>query len=211
MQLAETSSTEPLDKASARRELGLPEDGQFIGTVSSLVPYEGIEDLLAAFVRLAADIPHLRLLIVGDGSSMPSLQIQAQRSGFASRIVFTGRVPRSQAALYHQALDVFVVPRKDLEVTRSVTPLKPVEAMACARPVVASDLPALAELVEDRGDRPPGRGRGPCLVRWRDSGTAHGSTARSSSSALRAGNVCCTRERGPPTRLPWHESWKCWE
>ena len=141
---------EPLDKASARRELGLPADGQFIGTVSSLVPYEGIEDLVAAFVRLAADMPHLRLLIVGDGSSMPSLQIQAQRSGFASRIVFTGRVPRSQAALYHQALDVFVVPRKDLEVTRSVTPLKPVEAMACARPVVASDLPALAELVEHR-------------------------------------------------------------
>ena len=46
----------PLDKASARRELGLAEDGQFIGTVSSLVPYEGIEDLLAAFVLLAADI-----------------------------------------------------------------------------------------------------------------------------------------------------------
>ena len=139
----------PRDKASARRELGLPEDGQFIGTVSSLVPYEGIEDLLAAFALLAADMPQLRLLIVGDGSSMPSLQIQAQRSGYASRIIFTGRVPRSQTALYHQALDVFVVPRKDLEVTRSVTPLKPVEAMACARPVVASDLPALAEIVDD--------------------------------------------------------------
>lgn len=140
---------EPLDKASARRELGLPENGQFIGTVSSLVPYEGIEHLLAAFELLAADMPQLRLLIVGDGSSMPSLQIQAQRSGYDGRIIFTGRVPRSQTALYHQALDVFVVPRKDLEVTRSVTPLKPVEAMACARPVVASDLPALAEIVDD--------------------------------------------------------------
>jgi glycosyltransferase involved in cell wall biosynthesis len=141
--------TEPLDKACARRELGLAEDGQFIGTVSSLVPYEGIEDLMAAFALLAADMPQLRLLIVGAGSSMPSLQVQAQRSGFTDRIIFTGRVPRSQAALYHQALDVFVVPRKDLEVTRSVTPLKPVEAMACARPVVASNLPALTEIVED--------------------------------------------------------------
>ena len=141
---------EPLDKASARRDLGLAEDGQFIGTVSSLVPYEGIEDLVAAFALLAADMPQLRLLIVGDGSSMPSLQVQAQRSGFINRIMFTGRVPRSRAALYHQALDAFVVPRKDLEVTRSVTPLKPVEAMASARPVVASDLPALAEIVEDR-------------------------------------------------------------
>ena len=142
--------SEPLDKASARRELGLTEEYQFIGTVSSLVAYEGIEDLLAAFVMLAPDMPQLRLLIVGDGSALPALQIQAQRSGYADRIIFTGRVPRSDAALYHQALDVFVVPRKDLDVTRSVTPLKPVEAMASARPVVASDLPALAEIVEDR-------------------------------------------------------------
>jgi glycosyltransferase involved in cell wall biosynthesis len=141
---------EPRDKASARRELGLAEDGQFIGTVSSLVLYEGIEDLLAAFVLLAPDMPHLRLLIVGDGVARPSLQIQALQSGYAERIVFTGRVPRSEAALYHQALDVFVVPRKDLDVTRSVTPLKPVEALACARPVVASDLPALREIIEDR-------------------------------------------------------------
>ncbi|WP_354349981.1 glycosyltransferase [Pseudarthrobacter sp. PvP090] len=142
--------SDPLDTASARRELGLAEDGQFIGTVSSLVAYEGIDDLLAAFVLLAPDMPGLRLLIVGDGSARPSLEIQALRSGYADRVIFTGRVPRSHAALYHRALDVFVVPRKDLDVTRSVTPLKPVEAMACARPVVASDLPALAEIVEDR-------------------------------------------------------------
>lgn len=141
---------EPLAKTAARRELGLAEEGQFIGTVSSLVAYEGIDDLLAAFVLLAPDLPELRLLVVGSGSAMPSLQVQAQRSGYADRIIFTGRVPREQAALYHQALDVFVVPRKDLEVTRSVTPLKPVEAMACGRPVVASALPALAEIVEDR-------------------------------------------------------------
>jgi D-inositol-3-phosphate glycosyltransferase len=69
-------------------------------------------------------------------------------------VTFTGRVPRDAAALHHQALDVFVVPRRDDRVCRLVTPLKPVEAMACARPVVASDVPALAELV-----REPGSGR----------------------------------------------------
>ncbi|QYF89874.1 glycosyltransferase [Arthrobacter sp. PAMC25284] len=139
----------PRDTAQARRELGLDEGGQMIGTVSSLVPYEGIEDLITAFGLLAPDFPKLRLLIVGDGSAKPSLQTLAQRSGYPERISFPGRVPRSLAVRYHQALDVFVVPRKDLEVTRSVTPLKPVEAMACSRPVVASDLPALAEIVKD--------------------------------------------------------------
>jgi glycosyltransferase involved in cell wall biosynthesis len=140
---------EPSDTASARREVGLAEDGQYIGTVSSLVPYEGIDDLIAAFALMAPGNPKLRLLIVGAGTSQPALQDQARRTGFADRIIFTGRVPRDLARIYHLALDVFVVPRKDLDVTRSVTPLKPVEALACSRPVVASRLPALMELVTD--------------------------------------------------------------
>lgn len=140
---------EPLTATAARRMLGLPEGGQYIGTVSSLVAYEGLDCLIDAFVLLAPRFPELKLLIVGDGVSRPALELQARRSGFADRIIFTGRVPREQAVRYHQALDVFVVPRKDLDVTRSVTPLKPVEAMACARPVVASRLPALAEIVDD--------------------------------------------------------------
>lgn len=140
---------EPGDSAMARRELGLPESGPYIGTVSSLVPYEGIDDLLAAFELLAPKYPELRVLIVGDGSSLPSLKQQARRSDFTDRIIFTGRVPRDRARSFHQALDVFVVPRKDLDVTRSVTPLKPVEALACGRPVVASRLGALQEIVTD--------------------------------------------------------------
>ena len=140
---------EPQSSCAARQQLGLPETGPLIGTVSSLVPYEGIDDLIAAFVLLAPRRPQLRLLIVGDGTSLPSLRRLAEQSGFADRIMFTGRVPRDQARLYHQALDIFVVPRKALDVTRSVTPLKPVEALACARPVVASRLRALEEIVED--------------------------------------------------------------
>ncbi|KNH15847.1 hypothetical protein ACU18_15590 [Arthrobacter sp. ZBG10] len=139
---------EPRSQADARRELGLPVAGQYVGTVSSLVPYEGIHELMQAFVLLAGDHPDLNLLIVGDGVSTPSLRAQAEQSDFADRIIFTGRVPQKLAVRYHQALDIFAVPRKDLEVTRSVTPLKPVEAMACARPVVATDLPALREIVE---------------------------------------------------------------
>lgn len=140
---------EPLDTATARRELGIAEGGHYIGTVSSLVPYEGIDDLIAAFEKLANIQPDLRLLIVGDGVSMPSLKEQARRTAFGDRIIFTGRVSKDAAVLHHQALDIFVVPRKDLHVTQSVTPLKPVEALASARPVIASDLPALREIVTD--------------------------------------------------------------
>ncbi|RAX45685.1 glycosyltransferase WbuB [Arthrobacter sp. AQ5-06] len=140
---------EPLPAADARAQLGLDPESQYVGTVSSLVAYEGIDDLISAFEVLAPQHLRLKLLIVGDGVALPGLKEQARAAGLAGRVVFTGRVPRSKAHLYHQALDVFVVPRKDLPVTRDVTPLKPVEAMASARPVLASDLPALAEIVVD--------------------------------------------------------------
>ncbi|MDE8670732.1 glycosyltransferase family 4 protein [Pseudarthrobacter sp. H3Y2-7] len=140
---------EPLPAAQARTALGLDPEGQYIGTVSSLVAYEGIDDLISAFALLAPTHPRLKLLIVGDGVSSPALKEQVRALDLGGRVIFTGRVPRSKAHLHHQALDLFVVPRKDLPVTRDVTPLKPVEAMACARPVVASRLPALAEIVDE--------------------------------------------------------------
>ncbi|XAS65976.1 glycosyltransferase family 4 protein [Micrococcaceae bacterium Sec5.7] len=140
---------EPVSPAAARAELGLPIDGQWVGTVSSLVHYEGLETLLETAALLTSDYPGLRVLLVGSGVAAASLQKRANDLGLGDRVVFTGRVPREKARLYHQALDVFVVPRADQQVTRHVTPLKPVEAMACARPVLASRLPALAEIVDD--------------------------------------------------------------
>lgn len=140
---------EPMTHHDARSVLGLDTGLLYIGTVTSLVDYEGIDDLVTAFALLAPRLPRLRLLVVGEGVAAPALRNQVQRLGLADKVVFTGRVPAEQARLYHQSLDVFVLPRKDLSVTRSVTPLKPVEALACARPVVASNLDALCEIVHD--------------------------------------------------------------
>ena len=139
----------PIKHRDAREALGLEVDALYIGTVSSLVGYEGLDDLVTAFALLAPRLPKLSLIMVGDGTAAPGLRDQVQRLGLAGRTIFTGRVSPEQARLYHLALDVFVVPRKDSAVTRAVTPLKPVEAMASERPVVASDLEALREIVTD--------------------------------------------------------------
>jgi glycosyltransferase involved in cell wall biosynthesis len=140
---------EPPGRTAARARLGLDPDDVLVGTVSSVVDYEGLDVLVRAVARLAPQHPRLRLRIVGDGVSLPALRVLARDLGVADRCQFTGRVPRSEARWNHAALDVFVVPRRDLPVTRAVTPMKTVEASASARPVVASDLPALAELVQD--------------------------------------------------------------
>ncbi|RMI12583.1 glycosyltransferase family 4 protein [Cellulomonas triticagri] len=138
---------------AARRDLGLPESGFWVGTVSSLVGYEGLDALVDAVVALRARGVDARACLVGDGVARPELERRAQAAGLGDALVLPGRVPAADAPRWHRALDVFVVPRRDVEVCRQVTPLKPVEAMALGRPVVASDLPALAEVLSGGAGR----------------------------------------------------------
>ena len=133
--------------AAVRRSLGLPEDGVWVGTAASIVGYEGLDDLVDAVILARSQGTDLRLLIAGDGVALPVLRERAAVLG--ENAVFTGRVSQAQAIEYQLALDVIVVPRKDEPVCRLVTPIKPIEAMGLARPVVISDLPALRELVPD--------------------------------------------------------------
>ncbi|WP_404290837.1 glycosyltransferase family 4 protein [Glutamicibacter arilaitensis] len=140
---------EPIGKNEARAQLGLDPEAFYIGTVSSLVPYEGLETVVRALAGIKDHGKQVKLLIVGDGTEKENLIRLAVDLGVQSRCEFPGRVPREKAHLYHSALNLFVVPRVDNTVTRAVTPLKPVEALASRVPVLASDLPALRELIID--------------------------------------------------------------
>lgn len=131
--------------------LGLSSDDVVIGCVSSIVEYEGIDVLVRAFERLEASkalIGRPRLLIVGDGAQLESLQRLADELGVQGAI-FTGRVPHEHVLSYYSLIDVFVVPRRPTPVSRLVTPLKPFEALASGRAVVVSDVDALREIAED--------------------------------------------------------------
>ncbi|CBT75628.1 putative group 1 glycosyl transferase [Glutamicibacter arilaitensis Re117] len=139
----------PVNREDARGQLGLDSKAIYVGTVSSLVPYEGLSTVVEAIAKLASEHSNLRLLIVGDGTDRENLIRLAKTLGIESRCEFPGRVAREVAHLYHASLNAFVVPRVDSAVTRSVTPLKPVEAMASSVPVLASNLPALSELITD--------------------------------------------------------------
>jgi glycosyltransferase involved in cell wall biosynthesis len=63
--------------------------------------------------------------------------------------ILPGHVPHALVVPHLHLIDVFVVPRPDHRLTRLVTPIKPVEALAAGCSVVVSDLPALSELVRD--------------------------------------------------------------
>jgi glycosyltransferase involved in cell wall biosynthesis len=81
-------------------------------------------------------------VIVGDGPALRELRALDPGDG---TIRWIGRVPGRSAIDWYDALDAVIVPREDHRVTRLVTPLKPVEALARGRLVIASDLPALRE------------------------------------------------------------------
>ncbi|MBB6118850.1 glycosyltransferase family 4 protein [Nocardiopsis algeriensis] len=143
------SFLEPLPAGSAvRSRLGIGSDEFVAGTTTSCFGYEGLDSLLDAVALMRERGERAHALIVGDGPELPALRSRARGLGLDGIAHFTGRVPASEVREHHAAMDVFTVPRRDDRVCRLVTPLKPVEAMAGGLPVVASDLPALREIVE---------------------------------------------------------------
>lgn len=150
--------TENLSPAEARAAVGLGNDDAFlVGAVSALVDYEGFDTLLRAMAWLLEnpDAPRqlkarLHVLLAGDGAAAPGLRALADELGLSERVLMPGRVPRDRARHWVQTLDVVVVPRRDVDVARTVTPQKPVEALALARRVIISDLPALRETVSTK-------------------------------------------------------------
>ena len=137
------------DGGAYRTELGIDTQAFVIGSVSTLTHYEGFDTLIQAADHLHRQGHHIRVLLVGDGAARDDLRAQARRLGLEKICLLPGRVSPKEALRAQAALDVMVVPRLDRRVCRLVTPLKPVEAMALGIPVVASDLPALRELLDD--------------------------------------------------------------
>lgn len=129
-------------KDFARENIGIPSSTKLIGTITSVVDYEGLDSLVLALEFLDEDT---KALIVGSGSELPALKLLAEKRGLTDRVVFAGKQDPKTIPLWCAALDVFVLPRRDYEVCRAVTPLKPMLAMGMKIPVVASDLPAVRE------------------------------------------------------------------
>ena len=131
-----------------RAQLGLT-GATVAGFIGSFYGYEGLDLLLAALAQLADSYPELRVLLVGGGLQESALRTQAQRLGIADRVVFTGRVPHNQVNRYYDLIDVLAYPRHRIRLTEIVTPLKPLEAMAQGRILVASDVGGHRELIRD--------------------------------------------------------------
>jgi glycogen(starch) synthase len=123
-----------------------------IGYVGSFFAWEGLGlllEALPAILRLRSDAA---LLLVGGGLEEGSLRRQAAELGVTSDVVFAGALPHDSIAEAYAAVDLLVFPRLRMRLTELVTPLKPLEAMAMGKPLVASDVGGHRELIQDGGN-----------------------------------------------------------
>src|SRR5207244_1814048 len=130
------------------RSLGL-EGACVLGFIGSFYGYEGLALLLRALPTALSRMPSIRVLLVGGGSEEAQLKRQAGKAGIADKVIFVGRVPHDRVQDYYNLVDLFVYPRRRTRVTELVTPLKPLEAMAQGRLIVASDVGGHRELIRE--------------------------------------------------------------
>ena len=139
-----------IDKALAARlpkvlETTAQLDGKMVvGTVARLSPEKGIDILLEAFAVVNKEVPSSHLLIVGDGNQLADLKGLALRLGIGDAITWTGQLSWEAAMGCLRLMDVVAVPSRF-----EGFGLTAVEAMACGKPVVASKVDGLAEIIRN--------------------------------------------------------------
>lgn len=122
--------------------------GPVFGFIGSLFNYEGVEDLLDGIPPVLERFPAARLLIVGGGEREAQVKERVARWAQSGQVVWRPRVPHNQVRTFYSLVDCFVYPRRSVRLTELVTPLKPLEAMAMEKAVLASDVGGHREMIE---------------------------------------------------------------
>ena len=110
---------------------------------------EGVDLTAQAVAQLKSDGHDVRLFVLTGHAGQLELKQYCDSLGLDDDAVIFGPVPHELVGPFYDLIDIFVVSRPDTRVTRLVTPLKPFEAMAMGKAVIASKLPALEEIIED--------------------------------------------------------------
>lgn len=126
-----------------RDELGIPNGEPVIGTVGRLVPIKGHEYMIRAFALLMNEFENSWLILVGDGFLGTYLKRLSRELGVSERVVFAGW--RFNVSDFLSFFDIFVFPSLNEGMGRAL-----VEAMAAGKPIVASNVGGISDLVKDR-------------------------------------------------------------
>jgi glycosyltransferase involved in cell wall biosynthesis len=126
------------------RELALSPTQPIVGHVSALRPAKRSRDVVEAAVAVLRARPDVAFVIVGDGPCRDEIVGRATELGVLPNIRFVGEIPHGQMARYVNLCDILVLPSE-----REGLPLVSLEAQACGRAMVSSDIPGAREIIAD--------------------------------------------------------------
>ncbi len=129
-------------RGELRRELGISPTTPIIGIIGRLVPIKRHEDFLMAAKLIAGDAPECRFLVVGDGERRGELEDLAYRLRLQDKVLFLGS--RTDMPRVCADLDMAV-----LSSTNEGLPMALIEAMAAGKPVVATRVGGVPDLITD--------------------------------------------------------------
>lgn len=118
------------------------EDAFILISVRSWEPLYGVEALAQAFVTAAAQIPTLRLILLGTGSQAPLIRRILEQGGMTERVFFGGQVGQADLPAFYNAADLYISTSHSDGSSVSL-----MEALACGKPVLVSDIPANQEWI----------------------------------------------------------------
>ncbi|MHB8499933.1 MAG: glycosyltransferase [Candidatus Acidiferrales bacterium] len=132
------------DRQAARAQLTIDDKAELVLFVGRLDTAKGIEELLEAFASLAGRRPNLRLAFVGDGPGGGHLRSKAKHLGLADRITLKGACSSQAVAQWLAAANVLALPSYNEGYPNVV-----IEALSCGRPVIATNVGGILELVNE--------------------------------------------------------------
>ncbi len=127
-----------------RQQLGFTAGHFVIGKIGRIFKLKGHADLLAAFAKILPQIPHARLLFVGDGALRHEIQNQVHALGLDGKVIFTGLVPPSEVARYVGLMDCLAHFSYREALSRALP-----QALAAGKPVIAYDFDGADEICRE--------------------------------------------------------------
>jgi len=133
------------DRNVARQELNVARDAELIVFVGRMNQAKGIGELLESVSVLSEKNPHLRLVYVGDGPELAPMQEKTRAAGLTDRVFFAGACSSLRVAQWLAASNLLALPSYAEGCPNAV-----IEALSCGRPVVATSVGSMPELVDSR-------------------------------------------------------------
>ena len=121
----------------------------FISVLDRFHGFKGLDRLLMAMVDVVKEMPEAKLVVGGGGELLDRYENMASSIGLEDRVEFLGRVPEDEIVELYNSCALFVLP--SISASQETFGMVLLEAMACSRPVVSTEIVGVAEMVKRYG------------------------------------------------------------